>query len=454
MAMGQLRSLDASWNEIGSLEGLQVLTGVKEVVLDHNAITHLGISRPLTRTLTHLRLTHNHLTRFDGRVFPGLRRLMLDHNAVCAFNGAKGMPMLRSLGIAWQRADMGDDNGRRGPDEGVLEIAVADMPHLVDVRLSHTRVSPATVKALLCGCEELERVEARRCGLEGMLRGVGEKSDGRRVEKSLGGRNQPPHPHRSTHTLAQSAFPQQQQSNDARPRIAHLDLRDNALTDSDLAYLGVVVDKGSSGGVGSEALRVLLLSGNAVRDFRAVARLLRRARGVEVLDLRYNPITARFYPPPATTTATAGATSPTTATPCASSSSAVAGRSKAGLASGRDHSQSRIDNFLTPSRPLPPNSTTATPIPKTPNASSTEVGKAVPARDPTISAASPWRTRDEHFTRKQLSDADYIRRLCYRSHVVHVLRRSLRWLDGAVVDERERWGAKEKVRRVRDAVRG
>lgn len=63
-----------------------------------------------------------------------------------------------------------------------------------------------------------------------------------------------------------------------------------------------------------------------------------------------------------------------------------------------------------------------------------------------------WATQDQFF-RKSLSDSDFVKRLCYRSSIIHSLKQSIKVLDGLVVEERDRQLSSLHIAKLKKSVR-
>ncbi|KAJ3018908.1 hypothetical protein HKX48_002555 [Thoreauomyces humboldtii] len=137
--------------------------------------------------------------------------------------------------------------------------------------------------------------------------------------------------------------------------LTHLNLNDNSITDlGELKYL--------------KSLRALHLVDNRLEDFGALLATVKRLPKLEVLDVRYNPVTTRFYPPLA-------------------------------------------------------------------------------APD-----GQTWEDADEKFARS-LQDADFVRRVCYRSSLIMALRGSLQFLDNISTADMDVQSARQQLKRVKSSMK-
>ncbi|KAI8909902.1 hypothetical protein DFJ77DRAFT_550344 [Powellomyces hirtus] len=300
-----LEVLDVSCNRLTTVAGIEILTGLREFLTDQNRIELIDLQRPIPG-LEILSMNDNSLHVFDGKFWPRLRRLALDRNPVVRFAHEDNLKRLRYLSMENQVA--GDVHSTFGL---FRQIDFAKLISLTDLHMSNLHLGSI---GDLRQTTQLQRLSLQGAGLIDIPRSTAR----------------------------------------ALQQLVHLDLQDNSIADlGGLKYL--------------KHLRSLCLTGNNVADFGALIHAVGRMSRLEVLDVRDNPITRRFYPNP-------------------------------------------------------------------------------PSEGP------EWETQDEEFQRG-LPDADYVRRLCYRSSLISVLKGSLRLLDSISTAEIDIQKAKMHMKRLKSSLR-
>ncbi|KAJ3282050.1 hypothetical protein HK104_011127 [Borealophlyctis nickersoniae] len=241
LCLSNLRELHAANNQIDSCRALQSMRSLLKANLRDNRIRCLEFGACGPDRLEMLDVSCNEIEYLDNfESLTALRELILDQNAIKSMSLHRNLPNLEILSL--------NDNA----------ISVFDGGRLTGLRrlyLDRNALGRVEGENTLEGLEllslesqrgskipRLETLELRRTGLKGIPK-----------------------------ALSQSA-----------PRLRHLDLDDNAIVDV-------------RGLKGLQELRSLHLKGNNIGDFASTLKVVKTLERIQTLDMRCNPITARFY---------------------------------------------------------------------------------------------------------------------------------------------------------------
>ncbi|KAJ5102250.1 hypothetical protein NUU61_004472 [Penicillium alfredii] len=243
----RLRDLDLSHNCLTSVRNIEWLPSLATLDLSANQISRLDASGSLI-SLRALKLSSNRLDTLDVRAFPSTSLLYLDQNSLSAIAGLEYCQNLEVLSLREQKS-LSQGNG-----SFVLDI---DLGHVKDIRkvflssnkLSLRSLSPST--PLL----RLQLLDIAACTLQSLPNDFS------------------------------SSF----------PNLKVLNLNFNSVAEIEPL-------------VGMACLTRLMVAGNRLARMRRVCQILSRlgrtnkgnACSLRKLDLRGNPLTVGFYPPPVT----------------------------------------------------------------------------------------------------------------------------------------------------------
>ncbi|KAI1100294.1 hypothetical protein F4804DRAFT_319434 [Jackrogersella minutella] len=102
----RLVELDLESNQITSIKGVEQLTCLGTLNLQHNGLSYFGPSMNVSvPNLKYLTLSNNELTSFDITPFPSLRLLHIDRNQLTTITGFSRCRRLDSLSLREQRGD-------------------------------------------------------------------------------------------------------------------------------------------------------------------------------------------------------------------------------------------------------------------------------------------------------------------------------------------------------------
>ncbi|KAI8999327.1 hypothetical protein BC832DRAFT_594773 [Gaertneriomyces semiglobifer] len=290
-----LRVLDVSQNAIRDLKALTPLANLKELRAEANQIMDCGFLRYMPRLakaclranrITALRVSsgeqcrleildvsYNRLKNLEGiEHFEHLRELTVDHNKLESITTTTPLPRVEILSAAHNNLSHFDahfwPNVQALDLDGNLISSMSNEKLLTQLRtlsLEFQRVDRMSVR--FAYFQDLRSLRVSDCPL---------------------------------HDLEQLCYNNQLRTLDARaagvkripdifgmslPNLEYLDLTQNGI----LNTYGIKYLKG---------IRSLYLTGNDIQDFAMLLASLKGLSKIEVLDLRFNPITAKFYPHP------------------------------------------------------------------------------------------------------------------------------------------------------------
>ncbi|KAJ3088938.1 hypothetical protein HK102_007591 [Quaeritorhiza haematococci] len=371
--LAHLKTLNLACNHLESLENIEHLASLEELILDNNRIKAIRLVGNLTR-LEKLSANDNMLASIDTRRFPHLRALYVRRNRL----GRSGR----------RKSVMLQQRHSQSVLEPSLSAAVAAAP-----QESFVECVDVSVFSDGNALQDLEvlHMESQKTG------------DMMHIDFSL--------------------FPNLREVNISENHFPSLHIfRDNARLETLVARGCKVIDLPRSFARGVPVLRVLDLTDNSVqdvhfikhlkklkvlqfssndiRDFSALLKTIRSCGELEVLDLRYNPVTARSYAP----MPESSYVNPPLLFWSTYISRSTLERSAKVRNAGVDGSSLSLDHQH-------------------------------PAFE--SNSAIRWMQSDSEYSRS-LSDSDFVRRLCYRSSLISALRASLVVLDGVLVKDEDR----------------
>ncbi|EMD39716.1 hypothetical protein CERSUDRAFT_112020 [Gelatoporia subvermispora B] len=145
----RLEMLNLSHNRLASVEGLSSLSALIALNLDRNALASLEPAAPMSR-LRILRVSGNKLQRLNAALFPNIRTLYADNNALGTIQRAGRLSKLENLSLRYQSA--------RTP----LSLSIRDVR---DVRRLYLSGNPLARGFLSEPCYNLVYLELARCRL-------------------------------------------------------------------------------------------------------------------------------------------------------------------------------------------------------------------------------------------------------------------------------------------------
>lgn len=240
----RLSELDLSHNQLTSVKNIKSLPSLEKLNLSSNQLTSIGCSETL-RSLRSLKLSHNQFCALDVRMFPSLNLLYADRNSLSTILGLDHCRSLETLSAREQA--LADDGNCFDMDLGMMTDV--RKIYLSSNRLSSRCLSPSV--PLL----SLQLFDVASCNIQ-----------------SLPG------------DFALSF-----------PNVKVLNLNFNSLTGiEEIAHM--------------KCLSRLSAAGNRISRLRRLCQVLSRTGrsvkgagcSMQKVDLRGNPLTVRFYPPPIT----------------------------------------------------------------------------------------------------------------------------------------------------------
>ncbi|KAL1971336.1 hypothetical protein VTN77DRAFT_288 [Rasamsonia byssochlamydoides] len=241
----RLRELDLSNNQLTAVRNIHFLPALESLDLNTNQVDELHSSMPL-RNIRFLRLSNNRLRSFDAAIFPHLTLLYLDKNYLSTVNGLEKCSHLEVLSLREQMSLQSTEPA------SILDIDISAMKDIRKLFLSSNRLSERILSPSV-PVLSLQLLDLASCGLNGLPAHFG------------------------------ASF----------PNLRVLNLNFNALTE----LRGI---KGMNG------LGRLTVVGNRVSRLRTLCQVIGRLgrtdryghSSLRTIDLRGNPLTVGFYPPP------------------------------------------------------------------------------------------------------------------------------------------------------------
>lgn len=240
----RLTELDLRDNKLKNIENIHSLQAIEKLDLGLNEIKSLWCTRQLPH-LQYLKLSNNLLDAFDVVSFPALRLLYLDVNRLSTITGLAQCPHLETLSLREQTQIFDRTRTYQLPqiDLDLSTVTALRKLYLSSNTLSSNVLSPKTI------LPNLQLLDVASCSLNEL----------------------PP------------------QFGTIFPNLVTLNLNFNALSDI-------------SGLEGISRLGRLTLVGNRICRLRQLCQVIHLVGGrhgsLTKLDLRGNPITVGFYPPP------------------------------------------------------------------------------------------------------------------------------------------------------------
>ncbi|KAL2819767.1 hypothetical protein BJX63DRAFT_361324 [Aspergillus granulosus] len=242
----RLGELDMSQNELVSVRSIQNLPALVQLDLTSNKLKKFACSSPLD-VLRDLKLSNNRLQHLDIEFFPALSLLYVDQNCLSTVSGLSETRYLEVLSAREQ--SIPNENNR-----GFFELDLGTVKDIRKVYLSSNKLSAQTLSpssSLL----SLQLLDLASCRLEFLPEDFAVKF----------------------------------------PNLKVLNLNFNSL-------LGV------NELVGMNCLSRLAIAGNSISRLRRLCQVLSRIGrtqksktcSLQKVDIRGNPLTVRFYPPPIT----------------------------------------------------------------------------------------------------------------------------------------------------------
>lgn len=244
----RLSKLDLSGNDIHTIQNLDALHGIETIDLRKNQMQEFTVRRPLRR-LDILKLSGNRLGQLDLSVFPSLRVLYVDCNHLSTIEKLEDCRFLDTLSMREQSIPSNDPSGSPGYAEPIpVNLNLGKVSSIRKLFLSSNFLSADTLRPdtpIL----SLQLLDLASCTLEALPEQFGETFS----------------------------------------NLKTLNLNFNALPDI-------------NGLRGIKRLNRLTLVGNRIARLRRMCKVLAEIGGAHGsltrVDLRGNPITVGFYPPP------------------------------------------------------------------------------------------------------------------------------------------------------------
>ncbi|KAL2870677.1 uncharacterized protein BJX67DRAFT_245330 [Aspergillus lucknowensis] len=242
----RLGELDLSHNDLVSVQNIQNLPALYQLDLSANRLEEFPSSSPLD-VLREIRLSNNHLRSLDVELFPALTLLYADQNCLSTISGLGETRDLQILSAREQKIPDELNDGRFELDLGIVR-------DIRKVYLSSNKLSPQSLSPS-APLLSLQLLDLASCRLEVLPEDFSIKF----------------------------------------PNLKVLNLNFNSL-------LGV------NELVGMNCLSRLTVAGNSISRLRRLCQVLSRIGrtnkskicSLQKVDIRGNPLTVRFYPPPIT----------------------------------------------------------------------------------------------------------------------------------------------------------
>ncbi|KAL4779030.1 hypothetical protein BJX76DRAFT_341918 [Aspergillus varians] len=242
----RLGELDLSHNELVSVRNVKNLPALSQLDLSSNQLERVPFSSPLT-VLRALKLSDNRLRDLDVGLFPALTLLYVDQNCLSTISG---LGQARDLEVLSAR----DQAISYDQNDGFLDLDLGTVKDIRKVFLSSNKLSPQTLSPstpLL----SLQLLDLATCRLEALPADFALKF----------------------------------------PNVKVLNLNFNSLVEVNEL-------------VGMTCLSRLTVAGNSISRLRKFCQVLSRIGrskksntcSLQKVDIRGNPLTVRFYPPPIT----------------------------------------------------------------------------------------------------------------------------------------------------------
>ncbi|KAJ3179033.1 hypothetical protein HDU85_004988 [Gaertneriomyces sp. JEL0708] len=271
--LANLKELRAEANQITDCHFLAYMPRLAKAYLRANLITVLRVSSGEQCRLEILDVSYNRLKNLEGvEHFEHLRELTVDHNSLESITTKTPLPQIEILSAAHNNLSHFDahfwPNVQALDLDGNLISSMSNEKLLTQLRtlsLEFQRVDRMSVR--FAYFQDLRSLRVSDCPLQ---------------------------------DLEQLCYNNQLRTLDARaagikripdifgmslPNLEYLDLTQNGI----LSTHGIKYLKG---------IRFLYLTGNDIQDFAMLLASLKGLSKIEVLDLRFNPITSKFYPHP------------------------------------------------------------------------------------------------------------------------------------------------------------
>ncbi|KAL4921449.1 hypothetical protein BDW62DRAFT_198016 [Aspergillus aurantiobrunneus] len=242
----RLSELDLSHNELASVRNIDNLPALSQLDLSSNRLEEVQFSSPLN-LLRALRLSDNNLRDLDVGLFPALTLLYVDQNCLSTISG---LGLTRNLEVLSARDQAISDDY----NDGFLEFDLGTVKDIRKVFLSSNKLSPRTLSPSI-PLLSLQLLDLATCRLQALPADFAVKF----------------------------------------PNVKVLNLNFNSLL-------------GLNELLGMNCLSRLTVAGNSISRLRRLCQVLSRVGrtsksntcSLQKVDIRGNPLTVRFYPPPIT----------------------------------------------------------------------------------------------------------------------------------------------------------
>lgn len=241
----RLAELDLSNNRISTVRHLEYLPSIETLDLSENQIRELQTPVPI-RSLRNLKVSSNRLSSFDASFYPRLRLLYLDNNYLTTVSGLAGCSSIEVFSVREQFSGQSPELGAS------LDIDLSPLSDTRKIFLSSNRLSDRTLSPsgpMLA----LQLLDIASCGIRVLPDHFGKDF----------------------------------------PNLRVLNLNFNSISD-----LGSIANM--------RGLSRLTAAGNRISRLRMLCQVVARigrssqhdSSSLKTLDLRNNPLTVGFYPPP------------------------------------------------------------------------------------------------------------------------------------------------------------
>ncbi|QGA14410.1 hypothetical protein EYB26_002063 [Talaromyces marneffei] len=241
----RLSELDLSNNQITAVKHIEYLQAIETLDLSENQMRELQTPMPI-RSLRSFKVSSNRLSNFDASYYPKLRLLYLDNNYLTTVSGLAGCSGIEVFSVREQFSG-------QSPEEGAsLDIDLSPLGDARKIFLSSNRLSDRTLSPSV-PMLGLQLLDIASCGIRVLPGHFGKDF----------------------------------------PNLRVLNLNFNSVSD-----LGSIADM--------RGLSRLTAAGNRISRLRMLCQVVARVgrssqhdySSLRTIDLRNNPLTVGFYPPP------------------------------------------------------------------------------------------------------------------------------------------------------------
>ncbi|KAI9673735.1 MAG: hypothetical protein M1829_003972 [Trizodia sp. TS-e1964] len=260
LELSRMAELDLQGNGITEFRDLHELPALRQLNLDENKLRYFDINAtmPPHLELQSLKLARNQLELLDVTALPNLRSLCADQNLLTAVRGVGALKSLETVSLRSQHP-FSSPSSNGGTTQAKLALT-SNLPYIADMTATEARslflsANPVPSFCPLAALFKLQHLEIASSGLASLPDNFGVML----------------------------------------PDLRTLNLNFNAISDVEPL-------------LGMDRLVSLLIAGNRVDRMRRSMAVLARLPKLKVFDLRNNPLTVGFYPPPIMATDNSGGT--------------------------------------------------------------------------------------------------------------------------------------------------